>query len=298
MIEIQNLVKSYGSIRALRGISMQIKDTGMYGLVGPNGAGKTTLMRILATILQPTEGMVRIFGYDVTDRTCRSQIKRLLGYLPQELGFYSELTPLEFLEYVSALKGVPSSLRRRQVHELIEAVELTESSRRSIKTLSGGMKRRLGIAQALLGEPRLIIVDEPTAGLDPEERVRLRNLLSDLAHARLVILSTHIIEDIGQACAEMAILDRGRIVFIGAPDELTKRLEGKVWSITKGNPNLQEGLLIASQRQVLGGIQYRVIGEIANRDHAIPAEPSLEDAYLWLMRGSRLGERRQDAPQP
>jgi ABC-2 type transport system ATP-binding protein len=202
MIEISQLTKTYaGRVQALRGVDLQIGGTGMFGLLGPNGAGKTTLMRILAGLLRPTSGQVRVFGHDMTKPKDKLAIKALLGYLPQELGLYPDLTAREFLDYVALLKGLTDSIaRRRQITERLERVRLTEVADRRLKTYSGGMKRRVGIAQALLGEPKLVIVDEPTVGLDPEERVRLRNLLGDTAHACTVILSTHIVEDISQSC--------------------------------------------------------------------------------------------------
>src|SRR5579872_2937137 len=210
-IEIGNLNKVYrGGVRALEGINLSIPG-GMYGLLGPNGAGKTTLMRILAGILRPSSGRLCIGGYDYETEKGRVEVKRLLGYLPQEMGVYPDLNAREFLDYVAILKGMDDRrARSRRVDELLEIVSLTAVARRKLKTFSGGMKRRVGIAQALLNDPRLLIVDEPTAGLDPEERIRFRNVLADAAAERTVILSTHILEDIAQTCQRMAVLHEGR----------------------------------------------------------------------------------------
>ncbi|MFN8374728.1 MAG: ATP-binding cassette domain-containing protein, partial [Anaerolineae bacterium] len=193
MIEISNLTKTYGGkVHALRGVTLNI-GAGMFGLLGPNGAGKTTLMRIIAGLLRPTEGTVKVFNNDLSTAQGKQAAKALLGYLPQELGLYPNLSAREFLDYIAILKGITDSgARKRQIEELLDMVRLTDVANRKLKTYSGGMKRRVGIAQALLGDPKLIIVDEPTAGLDPEERVRFRNMLSDTAARCTVILSTHV----------------------------------------------------------------------------------------------------------
>lgn len=287
MIEVQNLTKTYkSSIHALRGITLSV-ETGLLGLLGPNGAGKTTLMRILATLLRPTTGTVHVLGHDVTDPKGQAAIKRSLGYLPQELGLYPELTAVEFLNYVAMLKEVPRAARHQEVNALIETVGLVEVAHRRVKTYSGGMKRRLGIAQALMGSPRLLIIDEPTSGLDPEERVRLRNLLADLAQERLVILSTHIVEDISLTCPRLVVLHKGLILFDGAPNELIGRVQGKVWSIVADDARPGEGLVVVSSLRVRDGIQYRVIGENVVGNDTEPLAPSLEDGYMWLMHEAR-----------
>ncbi len=285
MIEAHQLAKTYpGGVQALRGLDLEIGG-GMFGLVGPNGAGKTTFMRILAGLLHPSGGSVRVMGHDVTDRAGKQQVKSVLGYLPQEMGFYPNLTGREFLDYVAILKGITGAeARRRQIAELLEMVRLTDDADRRVKTYSGGMKRRIGIAQALLGDPKLIIVDEPTAGLDPEERVRLRNLLADTASRCTVILSTHIIEDIGQSCNDLAVLDKGRVVFRGAPTDLIAGARGHVWIIVTPDARPDEGLAVVSTLQMQNGVQYRVIGSPDPKYNAQPVEPSLEDGYIWLMR--------------
>ena len=199
-IDIKHLNKVYrGGVHALTDVDLVIPN-GMYGLLGPNGAGKTTLMRILAGILRPTSGNIQVGEYDGNTERGRTAVKRILGYLPQDLGMYPDLSAREFLDYVGILKGMDQrKIRQQRVEELLELVSLSDVANRKLKTFSGGMKRRVGIAQALLNDPQLLIVDEPTSGLDPEERIRFRNLLSDLGGDRIVLLSTHIVEEIGRA---------------------------------------------------------------------------------------------------
>lgn len=284
MIAISDLTKRYGNVQALRGVDLEI-GPGMFGLVGPNGAGKTTLMRILAGLLRPSSGTVNIAGHDITTGRGRQAVKEMLGYLPQELGFYPDLTAREFLDYIAILKGVTDrQARRQQIAELLEQLRLTEVADRKLKGYSGGMKRRVGIAQALLGAPRLLIVDEPTVGLDPEERVRLRTLLSEVASRCTVILSTHIIEDISQSCKELAVMKQGRVLFRGNPRDLIAQARGHTWLVmTPGEPP-QGAVALVSSVQMQEGVQYRVLGTPASHPAATPVEPSLEDGYIWLMR--------------
>jgi ABC-type multidrug transport system ATPase subunit len=288
-IEVRGLTKVYrGRTRALAGVDLTIP-TGIYGLLGPNGAGKTTLMRILAGVLRPTGGTVRIGGHDMATDAGRLAVKRVLGYLPQELGLYPDLSAREFLDYIAVLKGESDrAARRRRTEEVLALVGLGGVENRKLKTFSGGMKRRVGIAQALLNDPRLLIVDEPTAGLDPEERIRFRNLLAELAGERTVLLSTHIVEDVAQTCRDLAVLVGGEVVFRGTTAELIGGARGRVWTVRGevggGRPN--GGVTVVSLRHLDDGVQYRVVGE-APPAGAVPAEPSLEDGYVWLMRGQR-----------
>jgi ABC-type multidrug transport system ATPase subunit len=290
MITTHSLVKVYkGDVQALRGVDLEIPGTGLFGLLGVNGAGKTTLMRILAGLLHPTDGQVRVLGNDVTTPQGKRAVQSVLGYLPQEFGAPPDLTAWEFLDYIAVLKGVtdPAS-RQRQVDRVVDLTRLSEVADRRIKTYSGGMKRRLGIAQALLGDPKLLIVDEPTAGLDPEERVRFRNLLAEVAQRCAVILSTHIVEDIGQSCGQMAVLWQGGVLFEGAPGDLVDRARGRVWTILMpddGRPPTD--LVTVSTRQAPDGTQYRVLGEPASDCRPVAVEPTLEDGYMWLMHMSR-----------
>lgn len=286
MIEIKNLTKTYNrQVHALNGIDLKI-GTGMFGLLGPNGAGKTTLMRILAGLLRPSEGTALVFGSDISTMSGRQDAKAVLGYLPQELGLYPNLNAYEFLGYMAILKGVNDAVQRRQqVNSLIEQVRLTDAAKRQLKTYSGGMKRRIGIAQALLGNPRLLIVDEPTAGLDPEERIRFRNLLVDTAQDRTIILSTHIVEDISQSCNDLAVMKGGRVIYRGAPADLIEGARGHVWMLKGQRPG--DDLTLVSSVQLHDGVHYRVVGDAGGYKDAVAAEPSLEDGYMWLMQDKR-----------
>jgi ABC-2 type transport system ATP-binding protein len=210
-IIINNLSKNYGENRALNGVSLHI-ETGMFGLLGRNGAGTTTLMRIVATVLNKSNGNVTVCGFDISNAT---EIRKLVGYLPQEFSMYSNMTVYEVMDYLGVLSELPKKTRQEKIPALLKRVNLDDCNRVRVKALSGGMKRRLGIAQAILHDPQILIVDEPTAGLDPEERVRFRELLCEIAEKRIVILSTHIVEDIEKTCEKIAVLDKGEIIFNG-----------------------------------------------------------------------------------
>jgi len=287
VIEIASLTKTFGRVEALRRVDLSI-GRGMFGLLGPNGAGKTTLMRILAGIVQPTAGTVRVGGSDHATDAGKRATKSILGYLPQELGMYPELTAEQLVDYMAILKGIDDGrLRRKRVEDVLEMVALSAVATRKIRTFSGGMKRRVGIAQALVNDPKLLIVDEPTAGLDPEERIRFRNLLVRLAGERTVLLSTHIVEDIGQTCRDLAVLGKGRILFRGSPADLAGVAEGHVWSLV--TPRVEEpaeGTTIVSMLHLADGVQLRVVGPRPG-PQATPAAPSLEDGYVRLMQGAR-----------
>ncbi len=286
MIVMQNVTKTYnGGVTALRGVTLDI-GTGMFGLLGPNGAGKTTLMRILSGLLRASGGSVMVDGQDINTPHGKQIVKASLGYLPQELGLYPEMTGREFLDYMGILKGITDRrARQAQVEELLELVRLGDVGNRRLKTYSGGMKRRVGIAQTMLGNPRLLIVDEPTVGLDPEERVRIRNLLSDLSQRCTVLLSTHVIEDIGHSCNDLAIINKGGVLFRGTPAQLIEQARGKVWSVTTAG-DYPEGMTVVSTLQLREGIQYRVIGTPPTHVPATPLEPGLEDGYMLRMRES------------
>ncbi len=291
LIEISGLTKTYRrGQRALDDVHLAVP-TGMFGLLGANGAGKTTLMRILAGLLRPTGGRVRIGGHDLATSQGRTAVARVLGYLPQDLGLYPDLTAREFLDYLALLKGIDARPeRRRRVAEALEIVMLTAEADRRLKTYSGGMRRRVGIAQALLGDPRLMIVDEPTAGLDPQERIRFRTLLSQLAGDRTILLSTHIVEDIAQTCRDLAVLSRGRLVFRGTVDELTDRARGRVFSVHPAGPPPTEGTIVSALPE-RGGMRYRLVAEREPAGAAEPVEPTLEDGYLALNRPETLAGR-------
>jgi ABC-type multidrug transport system ATPase subunit len=221
-IEIDDLTRRFGRTRAVSGVSLRT-GTGVFGLLGPNGAGKTSLLRMMATVIPPTSGRLRLLGHDPGSLHARRLIRRRLGYLPQDLGYYPGFTVAEFVEYFALLKEVPAARVPSAVATAIERVDLGERARARLRTLSGGMLRRVGIAQAIVNEPELLLFDEPTAGLDPEQRVRFRELLRDLGRDATVVVSTHLVEDVGAACGEVALMDEGRIVFHGSPDDLASR---------------------------------------------------------------------------
>jgi ABC-2 type transport system ATP-binding protein len=287
-IEIRRLNKVYhGGIHALNDVDLTISG-GMFGLLGPNGAGKTTLMRILAGILRPTSGQLTIGDFDGNTERGRTAIKRVLGYLPQDLGVYPDLSAREFLDYIGILKGMDDrKVRQSRVNQLLEVVSLTNVANRKLKTFSGGMKRRIGIAQALLNDPKLLIVDEPTAGLDPEERIHFRNLLSELAGNRTVLLSTHIVEDIAQTCQNLTVMNDGYVIFQGTTADLTREARGKVWMVTTNGTKPQGDFTVVSTMHMGTSVQYRLVGDLPSPDGAVSTEPSLEDSYVWLMRAKR-----------
>jgi len=292
MIKITSLEKVYGksskAVRALNGIDLVIGQ-GMFGLLGPNGAGKTTLMRILAGIVNPIGGSAVVDGQDLKTEKGKMEVKKVLGYLPQELGMYPELTAAQFVDYMAILKGLDDPAERKQrVEDVLNLVGLTDQAGRKIKGFSGGMKRRVGIAQALVNNPKLLIVDEPTAGLDPEERIRFRNLLVNLAAKRTVLLSTHIVEDIGQTCQDLAVIAKGNVIFRGSPAQLMQAAQGHVWNVTASGPDKPDhGLTVVSMLHLAEGTQFRMVGESAAAyPNAQPVQPGLEDGYVWLMKSS------------
>lgn len=286
-IVITGLSKSYrGGVRALDDVTLEF-GSGMTGLLGANGAGKTTLMRILTGIVKPSAGTVTVGGHDLASTTGRSAVKRMLGYLPQELDLYPDLSGREFLDYVALLKGIDDKpARRRQIDALLERVALTEVSRRRIGGYSGGMRRRLGIAQALLGDPRLVIVDEPTAGLDPEERMRFRALLASLGQDRAVILSTHILDDVAQTCPRVAALAAGRLVYDGTTSGMAALAAGRTWLVTTAGPPPGGEYAVVNATTTPTGTRYRIVTDTPPPG-AEPVEPGLEDGYLALMNTAR-----------
>jgi ABC-2 type transport system ATP-binding protein len=285
---IEQVSKVYkGNIWALKDFSLEV-GPGILGLLGPNGAGKSTLMRILATITRATQGTVTWNGVD----TARSPdgLRAVLGYLPQDFGVYPNLNAVEFLEYLAAAKGLDSRSARRRIDELLAVVNLLEARKRPLGGYSGGMKQRVGIAQALLNDPQLLIVDEPTAGLDPEERVRFRNLLSELAGARIVILSTHIVSDVEACAASIALVSQGRLVTHAAPEVLLRSVEGKVWEWVIPSAELaavRQRYLSSSAIHRSDGVHVRLVAESPPGEGAIAAIPTLEDAYLYWISNTR-----------
>ena len=285
-IKISNLDKIYPSgNRALKKINLTI-ESGMFGLLGPNGAGKTTLMRILVTLLKATSGEILIDGRNL--QTHRKEIRSLMGYLPQDFSLFSKLTTFEFLEYCASLAGMHHSRERKQaVGELLEKVGLYEVRTRQANKLSGGMKRRLGIAQALIGSPKIVIVDEPTTGLDPEERIRFRNLLAELGQQEMIIiLSTHIVGDISSTCTNMALLLDGSLAFQGPPQQLLEQARGHVWKINALDQDLEN---IKNQFPVIStlpskvGYNVEIIADEISDYEAGAIEPNLEHAYVYFV---------------
>ncbi len=280
MLELHNVVKTYNkTVTAVDDVSMQLS-SGVLGLIGHNGAGKTSLMQMIATLTKPTSGQICFDGIDIAKKP--NAIRQRLGFLPQDFGVYPNLSALEFLQYFAALKGVrdPSGSKIRQ---LLEMVNLHEHANRYASTFSGGMRRRLGIAQALLNDPDILIVDEPTAGLDPEERLRFRQLLSEIGFKKLVILSTHIVSDIENMASHLAIMRKGKLIAYDTPDSFVKHGRGHIWSVTV---NTQEYELLSKRVQVLqvqrmdSQIHLRIAHPHSPFDGALVAEPSLEEALM------------------
>ncbi|WP_127593920.1 ABC transporter ATP-binding protein [Paenibacillus lautus] len=287
MITIEHLSKTYHKgAWALLDVSLQL-DKGMTGLLGPNGAGKTTLMRILATLLTPTSGQVRVNGISIGRP---EEIRQMIGYLPQHFHIYPQLTGRDYLDYVAAMKGITErGARQKEVSRLLEMVNLQGKADKKVRTYSGGMKQRLGIAQALLGSPDILIVDEPTSGLDPQERVRFRNVLTRFSIDRTVLLSTHIVADIESNCRRIAVMNKGRLAMNGSLAELQACGKGQVWEAVMSPDEfaLIDPMSVVSTRTVPEGVLCRFIGQAAPVAGAFPADPTLEDGYLSLLRRDR-----------
>lgn len=293
-ISIQNLNKVYKNGKhALTDINLNI-ESGMFGLLGPNGAGKSTLMRILVTLMKPTSGKIIIDGHDLTKN--RAEIRDMLGYLPQDFRFFTKLSTAEFLDYAARLAGIRSKKERSQKVDLwLENVGLFDARDRSADKLSGGMKRRLGIAQALIGDPKLLVVDEPTTGLDPEERIRFRNILSDVSQQdAIIILSTHIVGDISSICQSMTLLDNGNLGFSGPPEELIELSKDHVWQVhTSGTDYdiLKNKYPVISTIPTDDGWDVQFVADSINMPNAIKVEPTLEHAYVYFMEYLSEGNR-------
>ena len=279
-INLNHLSMIYPNGRqALKDISLTLESPSLIGLVGPNGAGKSTLMKLLVAGLLPTGGTISVD--DVPLSRCEKKLKEKLGYLPQDFGLYDELTVREFLDYMAALKGIRDS--KAAIESAILATGLEEKRKARIKTLSGGQRQRVGIAQALLGTPEFLILDEPTVGLDPEERIRFRNFFSQTAQDKLVLLSTHIIEDVQSVCDRLIVIDRGQILFIGRPEELVLQARGHVGVfLEQGGGEKTSALRIISRVNTAEGVLCRGVAEVLPQE-ARSVEPTLEDAYYYLI---------------
>lgn len=286
---IDRLTKHYGSKIAVDCVSAELKP-GVYGLLGANGAGKTTLMRMLCAILESTSGEVRFNGKEIA--AMGADYRNILGYLPQSFGYYPNYTAAEFLRYVAALKGIPGNIAGKRIKELLDIVDLSHVASKKVKTFSGGMKQRVGIAQALLNNPKVLILDEPTAGLDPKERVRLRNLLADYAGDKIVILSTLIVSDIEAIANEVLLMKDGKIILQGIVPQLIQKAEGKVWELTVPKEEARKWeakTTVANFRHEGDQVVLRIISDTKPADQAVMCEAALEDLYLYYF-GAEEGE--------
>ena len=286
-LRIEGLTKSYkGGVRALDNVNLTIP-RGLYGLLGPNGAGKSTLMRTIATLQEPDAGSIHLDNLDVL--RAKEQVRRMLGYLPQDFGVYPRVNAEEMLDQIALLKGMTDRRQRKEaVHELLHRVNLWDQRRKRLTGFSGGMRQRFGIAQALLGNPQLLIVDEPTAGLDPGERNRFYNLLAEIGDNVIVILSTHIVQDVMELCSNMAIIHLGKVLFAGAPDRAVQTLDGKVWrkSIERDQvKDYSSRMSVISNKLVAGRPQIHVFADAAPGNGFIPVNPDLEDVFFASLAG-------------
>ena len=290
-IVIRNLSKNYGKKTALENVSVTIH-SGMYGLLGRNGAGKTSLMKILATLSEASGGEISMNGIPIKET---GKIREIVGYLPQDVSFYRGMSVYGAMDYLGLLSEIPDKIRRERILALLEQVNLKEDMRTKVKALSGGMKRRLGIAQALLHNPQILIVDEPTAGLDPEERIRFRNLLSEFAEDRIVILSTHISSDVESCCENIGVLNNGKMIWNGSTEELVGQAEGKVYLISaakKQDKHIKEKYAVLNIISSQSGTQYRVLSDVEPEEKYMLQSPTLEDGYMYLLSQTEGGIER------
>ena len=283
-LTLEGVTKKYGDRKAVNGVSCALTQ-GVYGLLGANGSGKTTLLRMICGILEATEGSIRYGGSRIGD--LGAEYRRILGYLPQDFGYYPEFTAKRFLLYLAALKAMPKEEAERRVEELLEMVELTREKGKKIKTFSGGMVRRLGIAQALLNNPEVLILDEPTAGLDPRERIRFRNIISSLSKDRIVILSTHIVSDVEYIADEILLMKEGALLAAGDMGRMLEMARGKVWECIvkpEDTERYQAYFNVSNLRNTEEGVRLRIVSDARPMEEAQPADPDLEDVYLYHFR--------------
>ena len=281
-LQLEDVTKNYKSKQVLKGISLTM-GAGVYGLLGPNGAGKTTLIRILADVLYPTKGRILYDGKDI--HAVGDEYRARIGYLPQDVSFYSDFTGRDYLEYSASLKGMEKAHAKKRIEELAHSVGLWDDLNRKCSAYSGGMQRRLGIAQALLDDPEILILDEPTSGLDPYERIKFRNIISAYAKDRLVLLSTHIVSDVEQIAAQIMMMEYGAIQHIYASEEYVHRMEGRVWLAEMPAEQLmayQNRAVISNVRAKDGRMEVRILSDTKPAPDAVQAVPTLEDAYLYL----------------
>ena len=288
-LTIQDLTKEFGTLRAVDHVNFTMTN-GVYGLLGVNGAGKTTLMRMLTTLIKPTSGEILWDGQDVY--AMDAQYRKLLGYLPQDFGYYPDFSIYDYLMYIASIKGIRPAVAKERVKLLLKQVGLVRARHKKMKTLSGGMKRRAGIAQAMLNDPKILILDEPTAGLDPSERIRFRNLISELSEDRIVLLSTHIVSDIEYIANEILLMKDGCITMSGTAEEIVASMPEKVWTFTVPKAQIDAYLKsykVANVKTVPGGAELRVLSPVRPNSSAVEAEPNLEDAFLYHF-GESAGE--------
>lgn len=294
-LSIEHISKQFKDIKAVDDVSLLITP-GVWGLLGANGAGKTTLMRMIAGIMRPTAGTIRYDGIPIGE--LKECYRDIFGYLPQEFGFYPEFTVKDYLKYVAVLKGLTEKDSRRRIDELLEQLTLSHVRNKKIIKLSGGMKRRVGIAQALLNEPEVLILDEPTSGLDPGERVRFRNLLSEFAHDRIVLISTHIVPDVEHIATQNVVMKGGKLLAGGTTEELVELVRGKVWTARIPMDSLAEYErrlpVVNIRNEDDGQISIRYLAEQPCTDGSRPAAPHLEDLYLWLFPQQTTDDARSD----
>ncbi|MDO5291773.1 MAG: ABC transporter ATP-binding protein [bacterium] len=279
-LSVIDLVKSYGNKNAIDGINLEFEN-GIYGLLGPNGSGKTTLIRIICDILKPTEGIVKLDGEDV--HILDEDYRNILGYLPQKLGYYPNFTAKDYLMYLAQLKGMEKKEAKKRTKEVLEFVSLTEERNHKIKTFSGGMKQRLGIAQALLNDPKVLILDEPTAGLDPTERIRFRNILAQFSKDRIVILSTHIVSDVESVATNIIMLKKGKVALNDTHQTILESIQDKVYTITCPMDQVEvyrNNHIVTGMLPVEAGMQLRIISDTMPCEGAVLIAPNLEDLYL------------------
>ena len=288
-LEFSNLTKEFGQFRAVNEVSYTMQN-GVYGLLGVNGAGKTTLMRMLTTLMKPTSGQITWDGQDIFEMD--GKYRKLLGYLPQDFGFYPDFSVYDYLMYIAALKGIRPAVAKQRVKELLKQVGLIKARHKKMKTLSGGMKRRAGIAQAMLNDPRILILDEPTAGLDPSERIRFRNLISELSEDRIVLLSTHIVSDVEYIANEILLMQDGQLTMSGTSEEVIASMPEQVWTFHVPKAQIEAYLKsykVATVKTVPSGAELRVLSPVRPNSSAVEVEPTLEDVFLYYF-GESAGD--------
>lgn len=286
-LEIRNLKVNYGNFTALSGVTLTLQSGGLTGLVGTNGAGKSTLIKTIATLLRPASGQILLDGTDI----CRNPnaIRRVLGYLPQDVPVYPNLSAWEYLAFLASVKGIDGESSRKQIKSLMKTLHLSDVGKKPLSQFSGGMRQRVGIIGALLGNPKIIIADEPTVGLDPQERAAVRNLITQLAADKIVLLSTHIVSDVEAAASNLILLKDGKVLFYGSPEKLAEHAEGHVWQCTFPDlTRVPQGFAVSSAVQGKSGINVKIVGAQPPVDRSAPASPTLEDACLYALRGESI----------